>query len=222
MTKKTLSLQVWSTRTLKEFCNAEGSGMHYNIYAAGVWVDCVHQRKPVIHNNYKALAHRKGMPHGHAEVVREIVVPTLREGSIKSILGVGNKPTDYDEKDVLLVSYIADIIWEIIERKRADETLKESEKRFRDLSIIDNLTQLFNSRHFYENLKIEIDRVNRYNGPMTLVLLDVDNFKVFNDTHGHIEGDQVLIRLGQIIKKCLRKTDSAYRYGGEDLLYSCR
>ena len=51
---------------------------------------------------------------------------------------------------------------------------------------------------------------------MTLLLLDIDNFKTFNDVYGHIEGDQVLRRLGQVVKRCLRQTDSAYRYGGEE------
>jgi diguanylate cyclase (GGDEF)-like protein len=47
-------------------------------------------------------------------------------------------------------------------------------------------------------------------------MLDLDNFKAFNDAYGHVEGDQVLLRLGQVVKRCLRQTDSAYRYGGEE------
>jgi two-component system cell cycle response regulator len=63
---------------------------------------------------------------------------------------------------------------------------------------------------------MEIDRVNRYGQPLTLLLLDLDDFKAYNDAYGHIEGDQVLLRLGQVAKRCLRQTDSAYRYGGEE------
>ncbi|MGC9397041.1 MAG: GAF domain-containing protein [Anaerolineae bacterium] len=124
--QKTLSLQAWSTRTLEEFCKAEGAGMHYDIDQAGVWVDCVHQRRPVIHNDYMALPHRKGMPPGHAEVKRELVVPTMADGRIVAILGVGNKPVDYDEQDVALVAYVSDVIWNITERKRTEETLRQS------------------------------------------------------------------------------------------------
>ncbi len=129
--QKTLSLQAWSTRTLQEFCKAEGRGLHYSLDQAGVWVDCVHQRKPVIHNDYAALpaSRRKGMPDGHAEVKRELVVPTLREGRIVSILGVGNKPSDYDEKDVELVAYVADVIWSIVERKHAETQLQDYQRR---------------------------------------------------------------------------------------------
>ncbi|MBN1136360.1 MAG: GAF domain-containing protein [Anaerolineae bacterium] len=121
--QKTLSLQAWSTRTRQEFCTAEGQGMHYSLDKAGVWVDCVYQRQAVIHNDYAALPHRKGLPPGHAEVRRELVVPTLRDGCIVSILGVGNKPTDYDEQDVEWVDFVADVIWSIVERKRAEEQL---------------------------------------------------------------------------------------------------
>jgi PAS domain S-box-containing protein len=124
--QKTLSLQAWSTRTLEEFCKAEDTNLHYDIDQAGVWVDCVRQRKPVIHNDYMALPHRKGMPPGHAEVKRELVVPTMANGRIVAILGVGNKPVDYDERDVTLVAYVADVIWNITERKRAEETLRQS------------------------------------------------------------------------------------------------
>lgn len=105
---------------------------------------------------------------------------------------------------------------EIKERKRAEEALQESESRYRELSIIDDLTRLYNSRHFYVQLKIELDRANRYEQPLTLLMLDLDNFKDFNDTYGHVEGDQVLLRLGRVIKRCLRETDLAYRYGGEE------
>ena len=105
---------------------------------------------------------------------------------------------------------------DITERKRLEKEVRDSEERYRELSIIDDLTQLYNSRHFYQQLKMEIDRLDRHEHPLTLLLLDLDDFKAFNDTYGHIEGDQVLLRLGQVIKRCLRKADSAYRYGGEE------
>jgi len=131
--QKTVSLQAWSTLTVKEFCKAEGKGVHYGLDQAGVWVDCVREKRPVIHNDYNSLPHRKGFPDGHAPVIRELVVPVMRGGNIVAILGIGNKPVDYTDKDLELVSYLADLAWEITNRKRMEEALRESEERYRFL-----------------------------------------------------------------------------------------
>ncbi|MBN1453141.1 MAG: PAS domain S-box protein [Anaerolineales bacterium] len=148
--QKTLSLQMWSTRTQREFCEAQGKGLHYPVDEAGVWADCVRARRAVIHNDYQTLAHRKGLPEGHAEVIRELVVPIIKGDRIQAILGVGNKPKDYTEKDSELVSYLADVAWEITERKRAEDALQENEEKFR--SLVENaLAGIFtvdNTYHF--------------------------------------------------------------------------
>ena len=120
------------------------------------------------------------------------------------------------EQNVKLADAIDRLQIESMERERTAEALRDSEKRYRELSIVDDLTQLYNSRHFYFQLKSETERSNRYEQPLTLLLLDLDNFKAFNDAYGHVEGDQVLMRLGQVVKRCLRETDFAYRYGGEE------
>jgi two-component system, cell cycle sensor histidine kinase and response regulator CckA len=129
--QESLTLQNWSTRTKSEFCKAEGKGLHYPVKNAGVWVECVYLRTPVIHNDYASLPNRKGMPEGHAAVIRELVVPVMRGEKIKAILGVGNKAADYDEKDVYAISLLADLAWEIAERKQAEEVLQTSELRYR-------------------------------------------------------------------------------------------
>ena len=129
--QRSLTLQNWSTRTKAQFCKAEGKGLHYSIAQAGVWVDCVYQGKPIIHNDYTSLAHRRGMPEGHAEVIRELVVPVFRGKKIKAILGVGNKSADYTEKDVEATALLADLAWEIAERKRAEEKIIRSDQRLR-------------------------------------------------------------------------------------------
>jgi diguanylate cyclase (GGDEF)-like protein len=88
--------------------------------------------------------------------------------------------------------------------------------RLEQLAITDSLTNLYNSRHFYAQLEIELDRANRYRRPLSLLFIDIDHFKDYNDAYGHLEGDKVLFRIGQIINSCLRIMDSAHRYGGEE------
>ncbi|NVN89303.1 MAG: PAS domain S-box protein [Desulfuromonadales bacterium] len=132
--QETISLQNWSTRTKAECCKAQGKGLHYDVSAAGVWVDCIRERRPVIHNDYAALLHRKGLPPGHAPVDRELVVPVIRGENIVAIVGVGNKARDYSPQDVETLSLLADFAWGIASRKRTEEELRENEEIFRVLA----------------------------------------------------------------------------------------
>jgi diguanylate cyclase (GGDEF)-like protein/PAS domain S-box-containing protein len=106
---------------------------------------------------------------------------------------------------------------DITDQKRAEQALRDSEEKYRTMSITDALTSLYNSRYFYEQIEIEAERAVRYGRPLSMLLLDLDNFKSINDTHGHLEGDKVLSATAKIIKRCLRNCDTAYRYGGEEL-----
>ena len=104
------------------------------------------------------------------------------------------------------------------EREGLISELEESKERYRLLSITDELTGLYNSRHFGGQLTEESHRAQRYGHPLSLLLLDIDDFKAYNDTHGHAAGDGLLEELGKVIKQGLRSSDSAYRYGGEEFI----
>jgi diguanylate cyclase (GGDEF)-like protein len=88
--------------------------------------------------------------------------------------------------------------------------------RERDLSRIDALTALPNRRAFFEFVEVEAQRARRYQHPLTLVYLDVDEFKGINDRYGHVAGDEILRRVGLVTKSCLRRTDLAARMGGDE------
>jgi len=104
----------------------------------------------------------------------------------------------------------------VLKERRLSKERSRILSKLENLAITDGLTKLYNLRHFYHLLEIEIDRYSRYGHPLALLLLDIDNFKMYNDTYGHLEGDKVLIRIGQIIQSCLRTMDFAFRYGGEE------
>ena len=123
--------------------------------------------------------------------------------------------SDFVIKPVRLEELLLRLRRVLKERQLGTERTRMMEK-LQKLAITDGLTKLYNSRSFYTQLELEVDRFNRYKHPLALLLLDIDNFKEYNDTYGHLEGDKVLVRFSQIIKSCLRANDSAYRYGGEE------
>ncbi len=118
------------------------------------------------------------------------------------------KPFRFEELDLR----IKRVLREAEFKKERSKLLKELEK----LAITDALTELYNSRHFFSQIKAEINRYNRYSRPLSLLILDIDFFKAYNDTWGHLEGDKVLMRIGKVINSCMRSMDTAYRYGGEE------
>lgn len=94
--------------------------------------------------------------------------------------------------------------------------LEEDKEEIRHLAEMDHLTGLFNRRYMYDRLESEIQRCQRYGNSLCLLSLDLDNFKSINDTHGHHAGDAVLRTFGAVLKRCVRKTDSCGRLGGEE------
>jgi two-component system cell cycle response regulator len=100
------------------------------------------------------------------------------------------------------------------------KTLKEKEKleeEVRRLSVTDDLTSLYNHRHFFKTLEAELVRLRRQKTSLSLLMFDLDNFKNYNDRYGHLEGDKVLKNVGEIVKHSIRyNVDSGYRYGGDE------
>jgi len=135
--EKTIILQGWSTRTKAKLKHEFAIGMRYDVSRAGVWADCIRERQTVMHNDYNSLPNRRGTPKGHPPVVRELVVPVMRDGRIMAVLGIGNKPENYTRQDIETVSIFADLIWDIAERKRAEEAQRDSERKLR--TLIDNI-----------------------------------------------------------------------------------
>ena len=154
---RNISLQAWSSNTLKTMCSAAPGQDHYDIGKAGVWADCILQRRPVIHNDYESLSHKKGLPHGHARIIRELVVPLFNGEHIVAVIGVGNKAFDYDERDIAIVSDLSGMIWDIVLRKRAEEERIELEKRLLHTQKLESLGVMAGGiAHDFNNLLMAI------------------------------------------------------------------
>jgi len=147
--------------------------------------------------------------------VSDVIVMTgySDDFSYEEAINIG--ASDFVIKPVRLEELLLRLKRVLKERELTNERIRMMEK-LQKLAITDGLTRLYNSRSFYSQLELEVDRFNRYQHPLTLLLLDIDHFKDYNDKYGHLEGDKVLVRFSQIIRTCLRTNDSAYRYGGEE------
>ncbi len=145
----------------------------------------------------------------------DVIVMTAYSGEHSYAEAVSKGASDFIFKPVRFEELLLRLQRVAKERQNAKER-NQMVKKLQKLAITDGLTKLYNSRYFYRQLDLEVDRQNRYGHNLSLLLIDIDHFKKYNDTYGHLEGDKVLIRLGQIIKSCLRRMDTAHRYGGEE------
>ena len=128
---------------------------------------------------------------------------------------IKNGASDLIFKPVKLNELILRINRVIKERSLLDERDKMI-KKLQRLAIVDSLTGLYNSRHFFEQLEKEIKRSDRYLHPISLMFIDIDNFKAINDTYGHMIGDKILSLIAKKIKACLRANDTAFRFAGDE------
>ena len=128
---------------------------------------------------------------------------------IGSLILASCKPNAYSNSQIALLEKVALQVAAPIENA---QLYARVEQRAR----IDELTGLFNRRHFEERLKEEIARHSRYGVEFSIILLDLDNFKNYNDTNGHPAGDILLRYTGRIVKSSIRDADQAFRYGGDE------
>jgi diguanylate cyclase (GGDEF)-like protein/putative nucleotidyltransferase with HDIG domain len=139
-----------------------------------------------------------------------VFLPLLVNDKAIGSLSLGSRhPNAYGQSQVQLLSQLTSRIAMPIENARL---YAEAEQRAR----IDQLTGLWNRRHLEERIQVEIGRHSRYGGTFSLIILDLDFFKAFNDSYGHLAGDKLLKQLGDIMKDAIRGTDEAFRYGGDE------
>lgn len=145
----------------------------------------------------------------------DVIVMTGYSGDYSYEEAINKGASDFVFKPVRFEELILRLKRVLKERRLTRERAKILGK-LQNLAITDGLTRLYNSRYFYSQLDAEVGRSARYKHPLSLLLLDLDHFKDFNDAYGHLEGDKVLVSIGRNIQDCLRTMDSAYRYGGEE------
>jgi diguanylate cyclase (GGDEF)-like protein len=139
-------------------------------------------------------------------------IPLILKGEVIGILSVqAAQPNAYDPSQIKLVETIAQQTSSAVDNAKLFEKMQE-------MAITDSLTELYNRRCFYMILDNEIERAKRYKSPLSLIMMDIDHFKLVNDKLGHLVGDEVLWSVSERSKKLLRHIDNMFRYGGEEFM----
>ncbi|RMG73333.1 MAG: diguanylate cyclase [Nitrospirae bacterium] len=174
----------------------------------------------IVHTNKKAIyfddlnRHRGAkkllLPDGFPQAASMFVVPLLLNSRLEGMVIVLSREREgFNQYQRHLIEVYLNQAAESLSKAILHEEVKH-------LAFTDGLTGLYNHRRFQERLQEELKRAERYEEPLSLILLDIDHFKRINDTYGHPAGDAVLRKLAELIKKTIREIDFPARYGGEE------
>ena len=141
-----------------------------------------------------------------------LCVPLNSKNRILGVIQLINVDmSSFGNDQFMLLQALADYAAIAIDNARAVEKIQE-------LTITDDCTGLYNARHLYDTLESEVYRSTRFGYEFSVVFLDLDRFKMVNDTHGHLIGSKLLFEIGNTIKSRLRLIDYAFRYGGDEFV----
>lgn len=140
-------------------------------------------------------------------------LPILSQENILGVLCTkATQIESFSEDDRVLLAAVASELAVAVENARLYELTKR-------LAITDELTGLYNYRYLQQRLQTELERAQRYTRPLSLVMVDIDGFKLYNDTHGHLQGDVVLAEIAELFRASCRELDVLARYGGEEFAF---
>ncbi len=193
-------------------------GFHVDAYrfqgpldALGCLMDAYVGQNPVVVDEPQKHPLWHKTPWLHALMREMLSVPLAMKGEITGVLTVMNKVKErsFSTEDINLLSTVA------VHGGVAFDNAKFLEK-IEKQAITDSLTDLYNHLEFHKRIGEELERTRRYGKMFSLLMLDIDHFKLMNDTFGHPVGDGVLKETAKVIRKCIRTCDLAFRYGGEE------
>lgn len=172
-----------------------------------------HNGKTIVHSLHTApLLDEHGEIHAVVLIANDITQQSMMEDDLRRQVERHNRALQQQDK---LADRLMDVQRTLKERNLE---LEEAKALLEKLSVTDDLTKLYNKRHYEEAIRREARRSSRYKHPLSLLILDIDHFKQVNDTYGHPSGDAVLRVIGEILHEQLRETDTVIRYGGEEFV----
>ncbi len=147
-----------------------------------------------------------------------LVVPIVFNEDVLGTLFLRSRRAEegFTKKEISLCQILANASYHAIKNAKLYEEINREKERLREMAITDQLTELFNHNYFYKRLEEEFERSVRYETDLSIIMMDIDNFKKINDLYGHRSGDKVLKEVAMMIKRSVRKIDFVARYGGEE------
>lgn len=150
--------------------------------------------------------------------VSSLIVPIVFNDEVLGtmLLRTRLKEQGFSRKEVDFCRIVANSSFHALKNARLFQKVSEEKENLKEIAVRDYLTALYNHNFFYTRLEEEFERAVRYETPLSLIMMDLDDFKRINDLYGHRIGDQVLKEVSNRIKSGVRKTDIVARYGGEE------
>jgi len=150
---------------------------------------------------------------GHASLETALKAIEMREEIYGYVVKGGDREPSLLEWAIRSALREQRLAWD---KMKAENELRRANRRLEELSITDDLTGIYNRRHFYDKLSEVTLSAQRYKRPVSLLMFDVDHFKSYNDTRGHLAGNRILERVGRIVSEEIREVDWGFRYGGDE------
>jgi len=151
-----------------------------------------------------------------------VIILTSKREEEKTVEGLSLGAHDYLTKSFDKEELLARIKTQLeirnlqVKLLKTNQELRDANLELHSLAVTDGLTRLFNHRFFHERLEEELSRAERYRYTVSLIMIDIDNFKGYNDSYGHLEGDKVLKMVANVFNELKRQSDVCARYGGEE------
>jgi len=151
-----------------------------------------------------------------------VIILTSKREEEKTVEGLSLGAHDYLTKSFDKKELLARIKTQLeirnlqVKLLKTNQELRDANLELHSLAVTDGLTRLFNHRFFHERLEEELSRAERYRYTVSLIMIDIDNFKGYNDSYGHLEGDKVLKMVANVFNELKRQSDVCARYGGEE------
>ena len=216
-----LSLHSWTPSAMRQ-CSIQEKQTIYELDKTGLWGEAVRQRQAIITNNYLAPnEHKKGYPEGHVYLVRHMNLPIFRNNRIVAVIGMGNKADDYNDEDVKQLRLLMDGLWNVVERRRAEEQLAsakdaaEAANRAKSeflaimsheirtpMNSIVSLAQLLNSSPHNDEQREYLDVIKTSADNLLHIINDILDFSRIES--GHIELDHTIFSPRTLVQEALK------------------